>query len=256
MNLAIKIAKRYLFSKKSTNAINLISGVSVLGMIGGTMALLLVLSVFNGFEDLVKSLYNTFNPDVKVTVKQGKTFAPDSVKLLQLRALPGVAAVSEVLEENALLQYNDRKGIYRLKGVDGEFVKVSQVDTALYQGKFILESGETNYAISGIGVEHALGINIYNEFTPIKVFMPKRKGKASKLRPENAFTQDRIYAGGSFAIQQDFDSKFVIVPMRFMRQLLSYDKEVSALEIALQPDADPKIGTAKFGKKLWATNFG
>ncbi len=254
MNLALKIAKRYLISKKSTNAINIIAGVSVLGMIVGTAALILVLSVFNGFEDLVTSLYNTFNPDLKITVKKGKTFDPDTIHIDQLRALKGVNAISEVLEENALLQYKDKDFIGRLKGVDDVYEQVSEVDTAIIDGQFLLKDGERNYAILGVVVESILGVNIHNEFTPLKVFMPKREGKVSTMRPENAFRQSIIYPSGTFAIQQDFDSRYIIVPMRFMREILSYERAVSALEIAL----DPKCSVAQLQsqiKEILGDNF-
>ncbi|MGB1242093.1 MAG: FtsX-like permease family protein [Chitinophagales bacterium] len=235
MNLAFHIAKRYLVSKKSTNAINVISSVSVVGMIVGTMALILVLSVFNGFEDLVTSLYNTFNPHIKITAKKGKVFEPDNSKVLQIRALPEVAAASLVLEENALLQYRQENNfIARLKGVDDDFTKVSQVDTALIDGEFVLEDGEIDYAVLGLGVQNILGVNIHNEFTPIKVYMPKRDVKVSRMRPESAFKQEMVYPSAVFAIQQDFDARYVIVPMRFMRSLLSYEKEVSSIEISLK----------------------
>ncbi|MEZ4885482.1 MAG: FtsX-like permease family protein [Chitinophagales bacterium] len=238
MNLAFHIAKRYLISKKSTNAINVISSVSVMGMIVGTMALILVLSVFNGFEDLVTSLYNTFNPHIKITPQEGKVFVPDSSKVLQIEALPQVAAVSMVLEENALLQYREENNfIARLKGVDDHFTQVSQVDTSLIDGSFILEDGTIDYAVLGLGVQNILGVNIHNEFTPIKVYMPKRDVKVSQMRPETAFKQEIIYPSAVFAIQQDFDSRYAIVPMRFMRSLLNYDKEVSAIEIALKDEA-------------------
>ncbi len=239
MNLAFHIAKRYLISKKSTNAINVISFVSVMGMIVGTMALILVLSVFNGFEDLVTSLYNTFNPHIKITAEEGKVFTPDSSKVLQLEALPQVLAVSKVLEENALLQYREENNfIARLKGVDNNFTQVSQVDTALIDGSFLLEDGAIDYAVLGLGVQNILRVNIHNEFTPIRVYMPKRDVKVSRMRPESAFKQEMIYPSAVFAIQQDFDARYAIVPIRFMRALLNYDKEVSAIEIALKNEED------------------
>ena len=240
MNLAYKFAKRYLVSKKTTNAINILSGVSVIGMIVGTTALILVLSVFNGFEDLVKSLYNSFNPDLKITAIKGKVFLPDAGQIAKMENLSGVEAVSKVLEENALIQYNDKDIIARLKGVDENYVSVSQVDTAIYDGEYKLQEEEYNFAVLGIGIAAMLGLNVNNQFARLNVFMPKREGKVSRLKPENAFAQKTIYPGGVFAIQQDFDSEYVIVPMRFMRDILAYPEEVSALEIALSPEANHK----------------
>ncbi len=244
MNLAFHIAKRYLISKKSTNAINVISSVSVIGMIVGTMALILVLSVFNGFEDLVTSLYNTFNPHIKVTAKEGKVFEPDSSHILQIEALEDIEAMSMVLEENALLQYRQENNfIARLKGVDENFIKVSQVDTALIDGKFLLEDGAIDHVVLGLGVQNVLGVNIHDEFSPVRVYMPKRDVKVSRMRPETAFKQEMIYPSAVFAIQQDFDARYAIVPMRMMRSLLNYDREVSAIEIALKDEG--KAGKVK-----------
>ncbi len=250
MKLALKIARRYLVSKKSTNAINLIARVSIVGMMVGTMALLLVLSVFNGFEDLVTSLYNTFNPDIKITAKKGKTFEPDSLQVLQIKNLEGVTAVSKVLEENAQLQYKDKFNIFRLKGVDDAYTDVSQVDTAMVEGEFKLTDGYKNYAVIGAGVEGILGVNIMNQFQKLKVYMPRRDVKVSTLRPETAFKQDLLSPIGTFFIQQDFDSKYVIVPLRFMRDLLAYKTAVSALEVAIAPNAKPATVQAQIQRIL------
>lgn len=248
MNLALRIAKRYLISKKSTNAINIISGVSMVGMMVGTAALILVLSVFNGFEDLVTSLYNTFNPDLKIVPVNGKVFDPDSLQLVQIRQIEGVRAVSEVLEENALLRYREKDYITRLKGVDSVYREVTQVDSAIIDGIFRLTESEVDCAVLGLGVLSSLGVNLQNQFARLTVFMPRREGKVSTFMPEQAFQQASLLPVGVFAIQQDFDSKYAIVPMRFMRQLLNYPTQVSAIEIALQPKANPKTVKAALEK--------
>lgn len=208
-------------------------------MLVGTAALILVLSVFNGFEDLVVSLYDTFNPDLKITAKEGKVFAPDSIQWAEIQELEGVEALSYTLEENALIKYRDDNDfIARLKGVDDNYVEVSQVDTAIIDGDFALKNGQTNFAVLGVGVAGLLGVNVHNEFTALKIFMPRRDQAVSRTRPESAFTQALIYPVGVFAIQQDFDSKYTIVPLRFMRQLLNYENEVSGVELALAPTAN------------------
>lgn len=208
-------------------------------MLVGTAALILVLSVFNGFEDLVVSLYDTFNPDLKITAKEGKVFVPDSIQWENIEKIEGVEAVSYTLEENALLKYRDDNDfIARLKGVDDRYIDVSQVDTAIIDGDFALKNGQTNFAVLGVGVAGLLGVNVHNEFAALKVFMPIRDKAISRTRPESAFTQSLIYPVGVFAIQQDFDSKYTIVPLRFMRQLLNYEKEVSGVEIALAATAN------------------
>jgi lipoprotein-releasing system permease protein len=243
MNLALHIAKRYLISKKSTNAINIISGVSMVGMLVGTAALILVLSVFNGFEDLVTSLYNTFNPDLKVLPKEGKTFEPDSLQLILISQIPGVVGVSQVLEENALLRYKEKDYITRLKGVDENFVHVSQVDTAIIEGEFKLVQDDADCVVIGLGVLAALGVNLQNQFERLTVFMPRREGKVSSFSAETAFTQASLIPTGVFAIQQDFDSRFAFVPIRFMRNLLNYPLAISAYEIAIVPTAN--VGVVK-----------
>jgi lipoprotein-releasing system permease protein len=240
MNLAWLFAQRYFVARKSTNAINIIAAVSVIGMMVGTMALLLVLSVFNGFEDLVTSLYNSFNPDLKVEARIGKTFEVDSSTIYKLEHLPGIKAVSEVLEENALLRYNDKDMVGRLKGVDDKFIDVSGIDSTIVGGKYMLTDADSlNYAVVGLGIQAMLGVNIDNQFSRLEIYMPRRQGKVSTTSPENAFKQQVIYPIGVYAIQQDFDAKYTIVPLQFMRNLLDYDTpQVSALEIALLPNAN------------------
>ncbi|MBK9461673.1 MAG: ABC transporter permease [Sphingobacteriales bacterium] len=240
MNLAWLFAQRYFVARKSTNAINIIAAVSVIGMMVGTMALLLVLSVFNGFEDLVTSLYNSFNPDLKVEARIGKTFEVDSSTIYKLEHLPGIKAVSEVLEENALMRYNDKDMVGRLKGVDDKFIDVSGIDSTIVGGKYMLTDADSlNYAVVGLGIQAMLGVNIANQFSNLQIYMPRREGKVSTTSPENAFKQQVIYPIGVYAIQQDFDAKYTIVPLQFMRNLLDYDTpQVSALEIALLPNAN------------------
>ncbi len=237
MNLPLTIARRYLRSKKSTNAINIITSVSVIGMIVGTMALILVLSVFNGFDDLVSSLYNTFNPDLKVTVKKGKTFEVSEDRLAQLSQIEGINNYSLVLEENAMFQYRDKVVIGTIKGVDENYTKVTAVDTAVFEGDFILQDENYIYGVIGRSIRDLLGLNIYNEFAGLKVFLPKREGKVRTAILESSFKQQTIYPKGTFSIQYEFDSKYVFVPIAFARKMLDYDNSVSAIEIALAENA-------------------
>ncbi len=232
LGLAFRIAKRYLFSKKSTNAINIISGVSMVGMGVGSMALILVLSVFNGFEGLVLSLYNSFYPQVKILPDKGKTFTLSSDTLEQIRSMDGVAHISEVLEEKALAKTSKDEQIITLKGVDSNYVHVTGVDSAVERGEFLLSQGENDYAVIGRGVEAKLGLNVSGNYpAPLKVYMPKR-GDNTYINPSRAFNRKPIVPKGVFEIQQEFDSKFVIVPIAFTRELLEYDREVSAIELS------------------------
>ncbi len=235
MNLPLKIARRYLFAKKSTNAINIITGISVSGIAIGAAALVLVLSVFNGFEDLILGLFSNFNPDVKITVSVGKTFVPDSATLAQLRALPGVETVSETLEEVAFFQYRDSEDFGILKGVDDNYRKVTGIDSTIFEGHYRFREGERSMAVLGGGMRNKLQVNIDDPFEMLQVFMAKRESSGAL---EQQFRRRLAYPGGTFKIQQDFDNQYVLVSLDFARDLLGSEGEVSALEIRLTPGLD------------------
>lgn len=203
-----------------------------------TTALILILSVFNGFEDLVISLYGTFNPDLKVQPMEGKVFSPDPEVMEALAALPEVKASSFVLEEMALLSHDDKRSLSLAKGVDENFTNVSRVDTAMIDGAFVLESEGQSYAVLGYGIQIDLGINVRNDFSAINVYLPNRKAKPGAINPEEAFRIKKIRPAGTFSIQEEFDRKYVFFPIAFMRDILQYDNEVSNIEIALKPGAD------------------
>ncbi len=205
----------------------------------GTFALVLILSVFNGFEDLVVSLYSTFNPDIKVEAVEGKVFIPDAQKLQTIKELEGVQGVSMVLEDFALLRYNEKYTHCRMKGVDEDFVNSTGIaDTAMIRGEFILKDETRNNVVVGFGIDRALQIDIYNDFETLDVYFPKRKGKISS-NPENAFKRKALHPVGTFSIQEEFDREYVFVPLDMMQEMLDYDKkEISNLEIGLKKDAD------------------
>jgi len=253
VNLPLTFAKRYFVSKKSSNAINIISWVSVLGMVVGSLGLILVLSVFNGFEGLVISLYNTFNPDFTITAKVGKSFIPDSSSLAKLTSIEGVRAVSKVIEENALLTYADKQYIATIKGVEANYGDVTGIDSSMYNGDFLLKKDDQPYAVIGAGIEQSLGVNYEDPFGYITVYIPK-KGKSIENNPEDAFNRNVIKPSGSFAIQAEFDSKYILVPMEFAQQLTGYAHEVSSLEIAVKPDANTEALQSKI-ESLFGKNF-
>ena len=234
MNLSFYIARRYLLGKKSQNAINIISGISVLGIMTGTMALVIVLSVFNGFDTVVKALYNTFDPDIQISSVEGKTFTPDPAKLEALRSLPGVAAVSEVLEENVLLLYDDRQHIATIKGVDDAFTDVSGLDSMVYDGEMKLKDRNRSYAVVGQGVAYSLGIRL-SFIDPLFIYTIDRTARINMSQPEEAIRRDYIYPSGIFAIEQDYDSRYIICPIDYVRDLLLYRDEVTYLEAKLDP---------------------
>jgi lipoprotein-releasing system permease protein len=234
MNLPFKIARRYLFAKKSTNAINIISGISVLGLALGTAVLVLVLSVFNGFEKLISGMMSNFNPDVKIIATKGKTFIPDTLKIQQLRTLDGVAYLSETLEETAFFEYAKSQEIGILKGVDENFVKINGIDSTVREGKYQLYDGEHDYAVLGGGIRNLLGVYENNMMTPLSIYMPKR-GEVGVL--EQPFKKKFAYPAGTFIIQTEFDNQYILTNLALVRDLLNAEEEVSALEIKLKPNA-------------------
>ncbi|RLD54589.1 MAG: ABC transporter permease [Bacteroidetes bacterium] len=239
MNFSFYIAKRYLFSKKTHNIINIISGISAIGVTIGTMALIIVLSVFNGFENLVESLFNTFNPDIKITAKHGKTFNKYDIPVDSIKKIPGVAYYTDIIEENVLLKYNNKQDIVTIKGVDNDFEKMTKIDSAVVEGIFILKNNNNNFTVLGYGIAYYLGINLNDIITPLSVYAPKR-GETSALNINNAFNYKNIYPSGFFSIQQDFDEKYMIVPIRFAKQLLNYKNEITSVEIGLDKYCDKK----------------
>lgn len=218
--------------KGKRNAVHVISRISVLGITVGTAALILVLSVFNGFEDLIIDLFDAFNPDIKVTVSEGKVFSPDSAQLAQLAALESVDFVSQTVEEVAFFEYEGSQHFGIVKGVDPNFKEVSNVDSNLIRGAFGLKKNDTYYAVLGAGMEYKLAVNVENRLNTLNIYMPKRKRTPTLA---DAFKKRFVYPVGSFAIQQEFDERYVIVDLEFARDLLSYDDQVSALEIKLNP---------------------
>jgi len=253
VKLSLYIAKRYLFAKKSRNAINIISAISVGGVTVGTMALIIILSVFNGLEMLVSSIFNTFDPDLRITAAEGKTFVPDSSKLKMLENVNGVACYSLTLEENALLKYGDRQFIATIKGVDDAYKSVTNIDSAMWEGEFSLrsESGRP-WAIPGIGIAQYLGIRV-NFITPLEIWVPRRSSGVS-FDPVEAFNRRFIFPSGIFQIEQSYDSKYVFLPIGFARELIDNVAGISTLEIKFSENADA-VRVQKNVKKIFNNGF-
>jgi lipoprotein-releasing system permease protein len=235
--LAPTFAFRYIFSKKSTNAINVITWISMLGMMVGAFALIVVLSVFNGFEGLVLSLYNSFYPDLEVTAVAGKTFEEDPATIKHILKLDGVYAVSRVLEENAYFEYGTQAQLGTIKGVDDNYNKVTTVSHYVRDGKFLLHDASLNYAIIGANIGMPLNINIDQSMEPLRITVPRR-GVKNAFVPEEEFNTMSAIPAGIFSIQQEFDSKYVFVSLDLARQLLGLDNRVSGYEIKLKDGAD------------------
>ncbi len=237
MLFPLYIARRYLIAKKSHNIINVISVISVVGVMVGSGALIIVLSVFNGFEGLVLGLFNSFNPDLKVEATQGKSFTLSEEQLAKIRQVPGVAYVVETVEENALARFGDRQTIVMMKGVSDDFVKMTPLDDFMLNGRYSLGSEYKPASVIGAGVAYYLGIYPEEFAVPVSVYLPKRTRKTLTGLPEETFNNRPVYVAGVFSIQQEFDMSYMIVPISLARELLEYDRQVTALEIALSDRA-------------------
>lgn len=253
MKLPVYIAKRYLFAKKSRNAINVISAVSVAGVCVGTMALIIILSVFNGLEKMVSTIFNTFDPDIRISAAEGKTFVPDTARLKLLANVNGVSAYSLTLEENALLKYGDREYIATIKGVDDNYADVTSIDSAMFEGEFILEGKNgRQYAIPGIGVAQYLGMRV-NFVQSLNIIIPRRTAGLN-FNPETALKNRNILPSGIFQVEKEFDSKYVYIPLDLARDLTETDNGVTSIEIKFRDGADAKVVQKKI-KSIYGSSF-
>lgn len=243
MNLPFYIARRYLFSKKSHNAINIISMVCVCGVVVATIAVVCALSVYNGFNDLVAGMFSSFDPELKISPRTGKVFDPTTAEFQKVKQLPDIAWFGEVLQDNALVRYHDRQDIAVIKGVDENFSHLTLIDSILIDGSFILKDEVADYATLGVGLSAKLGAKP-GFASPLEIYVPKRDEKVNLSNPASSFNQEYAYIGGVFLInQQVYDEGYMILPISLVRQLLKYDKEVSSIELKLADGVD--ISSAK-----------
>ncbi|HUH19898.1 FtsX-like permease family protein [Albibacterium sp.] len=236
MNTPLFIAKRYLFSKKSVNAINIISGISTLGVLVGSAALIIILSVFNGFEMLILNMYSAFTPEMRVEPAQGKSFVTDSLLARKLNSDPRVLHYSEILQEKVLLRYGQNQYIAVLKGEVPDAKKSAISDSLINEGEYKLRDKNTNYAVVGAGVQAYLGINLEREDLVLSVYSP-RKDAVNSINPAEEFNVRTIKPVGVVVAQPQFDD-VVIVPISFAREVLSEYEKVSAIEIDLKSGID------------------
>ncbi len=239
LSFSFRIARRYLFSKKSHNAINIISGISAGGVAVGTIALVCVLSVFNGFESLISNMFSAFDPDLKITLTHGKTFDVNSKEISELRKMKPVAVFTEVIEENALLRFRDKQMPATIKGVSDDFERMTRIDSIMYDGKFILYDGAFQRAVAGVGVAGTLGLGAHF-IDPLYIYAPRRTSKINLLRPENSFNQIGTFVSGIFSVKQlQYDDHYVLISISLARDLFEYQKStVSAVELKLEKGAD------------------
>ena len=230
MNVPFIIARRYFRSKNKRNIITIISNISMVGVAVGTMALIIVLSVFNGLEDLVRTLYGKSDPNLVISATKGKAFKVDAVLLRRLQATPGVALLTEVIEDNALLQYHDRQMVVKMRGISSNYFGHSNLDASIREGDHRLRRDSLEYALIGAGVQHELSITLDNRLTPLRMLYPRNTGrKTLSLNPDKAFNQQDILAGGVFLIEQHMDDSYIFVPLEFAQRLLGYGNRRTAL---------------------------
>lgn len=240
MNFPFYIARRYLFSKKSHNAINIISMVSVCGVMIATIALVCSLSVFNGFTDMVDTFFSQFDPELKITPRTGKAFDPNTEEMQQVRQLPEVAVFGEVVQDNALVRFNERQIVATVKGVSDDYNQLTGIDSTIIDGTFRLREDVVEYATIGAGVAYSLGARA-GFVSSLEFYAPKRNVKVNMANPSTSFNKEYAQIGAVFRIDQPvYDDNYVIVSLPLARDLFSYETEVTSVELRLKDGADLK----------------
>lgn len=239
MNVPVFIARRYLLSKKSHNAINVISGISVCGVALATLALVCTLSVFNGFQDVVATFFTAFDPQLKITATTGKVFDASDRNIQAVRDLPEIAVFSQVLEDNAMVQYKDRQMMATIKGVEDNYEELTPIDSIFFgRGNPTLHDDVADYAIPGVELVSALNTGI-SFLDPLNVYAPKRGSKVNMANPTSSFCTEQLFSSGLvFAVnQQKYDASYIITSIQFARKLFQYENEVSSVALRLTSSA-------------------
>lgn len=252
MNFPFFIAKRYLFSKKSHNAINVISAISVCGVALATLAMVCTLSVFNGFQDMVATFFTAFDPQIKITSVKGNVFDGSEPVFAEIRTMPEVAVYSESVEDNAMVQYKGRQAMAVIKGVEDNFDKLTPIDSILFgRGELILHDEVVDYAIPGLQLLSTLGTGI-RFLDPLEIYAPKRGSRINMSNPMSSFVSDQLFSSGlTFTVNQEkYDASYIITSIGFARRLFQYTNEVSAVNLRLTPDADENTVIKKLKEKL------
>ena len=250
MNLAQFIAGRYLFAKKSHNVINIISAISAIGMAVGTAALIIILSVYNGFDSLIRSMMSNVEPDLLITPATGKTFVPDDSTFDWIYDQPSVKNMCCVLEEQVFISYDGKQSLARAKGVDWVYEEESPLKDHMRDGEFKLHRGDVPLAAVGAGLAYELGISP-RFLSPVEIYFPTRTGRISLANPAASIESVRVYPSGLFSVNNDVDAELLIVPIEKMQELLEYEDEVSAVEIRLTEDS-PKDALKRLQNEIGA----
>lgn len=258
MNLPFFIARRYLFSRRKANFINVISILSVAGVAFSTAALVIVLSVFNGLEDLLRSLNNSFDPEIKIVATEGKSFEVTDGLLKKVKSTEGVKLVTEVIEDYAYVRYREANQVVTMKGVSDNFIEQNRIpEENIVEGELKLKDGEVNYAVIGRGVQYTLSVAANDPMFPLQVYYIKNT-KTAGLDPSRLYTRMNIVPGAVFSIVQNFDENFIIVPLEFARDLIDYGNKRTSLEVKTAEgfsifEVEEKLQAA-LGKELTVLN--
>lgn len=237
MNLPFFIAKRYLFSKRKRNFINIISGLTLLLVSCCTAALIIVLSIFNGLEDLLRSINQSFDPQIKIEATHGKSFEMNDTLLTKVKNTEGVKIVTEVIEDYAYARYREANQVITLKGVSDNFLDQHRIDNDIVDGELKLKSGEIPYAIIGRGIQYALSISVGDDFHPLQIYYINDI-KPGMADPSKIYSHRSIIVGSAFSIVQNFDENYIIVPLDFAREVMKYGSKRTALEIKISDNAN------------------
>ena len=253
MNLSTFIARRYLFAKKSHNVINIISGISAAGIAIGCAALVVIMSIYNGFDSIIRTLYNSYTPDLLVIPTEGKVFTTDSEGFYEIRHDTAVLSFCEVLEENVFVTYGDSHIVATARGVDSVYISATGLKDYVVEGNFELEFGALKQVVIGRTLAQELGLKIAF-VSPLEVYFPSRTGDFSTVNPFASLRSERLHPGGIISLDQNFDKKYMFLPVETLRSLLEYDNEVTSVEIYADSDviAPNGVVTADFQKKVSA----
>ncbi len=233
MKASIFLARRYFLTKKKQNFINILSWIGLSGVALGSASLVIVLSVFNGLEDLLRGLFSSFDPDLKIELVEGRVFKESEISSERLLKTSGVRGVVPVLEDNALVQYRQNNSVVILKGVSSEFTAHSKLNRKIVEGDFEMEKDGVQYALVGRGVQYKLSLVANERFYPMRIMFPKDL-KNVRLSPENALNQKSILPSGVFAIEEHFDNNYILVPLAFAQEVFGVNGSISSMDIYLE----------------------
>jgi lipoprotein-releasing system permease protein len=241
LNFSLYIAKRYLFSKSSNNAINIITGIAAVGVVVGAMSLFIVLSGFSGLKDFSLQFTNVFDSDLKIVPESGKTITFSEAQKNQLKNIEGIESISEIIEERVFLHYKGKNHIAYIKGVDSLYGSVTQLDSIMYYGDWLVP--QQNEVVVGLSTIAKLSMGVRDYGAPLEIYVPKPgTGQLNALDPSDAFSKENVVVSGVYQVNEDLDAKYVFTDLAFARNLLSLDTtKISSIEMKLLPTASEEL---------------